>query len=59
MQGTLKTQGKWWAVTDLNRGPSGCKPDALTAELTARAFRIYQLETSLSTEKPPIVLKTV
>ena len=25
----------WWAVTDLNRGPSGCKPDALTAELTA------------------------
>ena len=27
---------KWWAVSDLNAGPSGCKPDALTAELTAR-----------------------
>ena len=26
----------WWAVSDLNTGPSGCKPDALTAELTAR-----------------------
>ncbi len=26
---------KWWAVTDLNRGPSRCKRDALTAELTA------------------------
>jgi hypothetical protein len=26
----------WWAVTDLNRGPSRCKRDALTAELTAR-----------------------
>ena len=25
----------WWAVSDLNAGPSGCKPDALTAELTA------------------------
>jgi hypothetical protein len=28
--------GKWWAVSDLNAGPSGCKPDALTAELTAQ-----------------------
>ena len=26
---------EWWAVTDLNRGPSRCKRDALTAELTA------------------------
>jgi hypothetical protein len=26
----------WWAVTDLNRGPSRCKRDALTAELTAQ-----------------------
>jgi hypothetical protein len=25
----------WWAVRDLNTRPSGCKPDALTAELTA------------------------
>ena len=27
---------KWWAASDLNTGPSGCKPDALTAELAAR-----------------------
>lgn len=26
---------EWWAVRDLNTRPSGCKPDALTAELTA------------------------
>ena len=26
----------WWAVRDLNTRPSGCKPDALTAELTAQ-----------------------
>ena len=31
-------RGDWWAVTDLNRGPSGCKPDALTAELTAQSL---------------------
>jgi hypothetical protein len=29
---------KWWAVQDLNLRPSGCKPDALTAELTAQSF---------------------
>jgi integrase len=28
----------WWAVSDLNAGPSGCKPDALTAELTAHVL---------------------
>jgi hypothetical protein len=28
----------WWAVQDLNLRPSGCKPDALTAELTAQCF---------------------
>ena len=28
----------WWAVQDLNLRPSGCKPDALTAELTAQYF---------------------
>jgi hypothetical protein len=33
----------WWAVRDLNTRPSGCKPDALTAELTAPAFRFYRL----------------
>jgi hypothetical protein len=31
---------KWWAVSDLNAGPSGCKPDALTAELTAHGLSI-------------------
>jgi hypothetical protein len=25
----------WWAVKDLNLGPSRCKRDALTTELTA------------------------
>ena len=33
-------EGRWWAVTDLNRGPSRCKRDALTAELTAQATSI-------------------
>ena len=27
---------KWWAVTGSNRRPTGCKPAALPAELTAR-----------------------
>ena len=26
---------KWWALAGSNRGPSGCKPDALTDELSA------------------------
>ena len=38
----------WWAVTDLNRGPSRCKRDALTAELTALPKQnhsiLYQLQ---------------
>ena len=29
-------RNEWWAVRDLNPGPSRCKRDALTAELTAR-----------------------
>ncbi len=32
----------WWAVSDLNAGPSGCKPDALTAELTARRLIVAE-----------------
>src|SRR4029077_8891424 len=32
----------WWAVSDLNAGPSGCKPDALTAELTAHVSRRHR-----------------
>ena len=35
---------KWWAVQDLNLRPSGCKPDALTAELTAHVFEILQVK---------------
>jgi hypothetical protein len=35
----------WWAVRDLNTRPSGCKPDALTAELTDRPFRFYRSQT--------------
>ena len=31
---------EWWAVTDLNRGPSRCKRDALTAELTALRIEV-------------------
>jgi hypothetical protein len=41
----------WWAVSDLNAGPSGCKPDALTAELTARRFRFYNLRGTMAKEK--------
>jgi|SRR5580700_7679897 hypothetical protein len=33
----------WWAVRDLNTRPSGCKPDALTAELTAPYVKILQV----------------
>src|SRR5277367_3645753 len=38
------TKGRWWAVTDLNRGPSRCKRDALTAELTAQPFYCNNLQ---------------
>ena len=31
-------QFSWWAVTGSNRRPTGCKPVALPAELTARRF---------------------
>ena len=33
----------WWAVSDLNGRPPGCKPDALTAELTAQTFQANKL----------------
>jgi hypothetical protein len=44
LQQTLFLLGFWWAVSDLNAGPSGCKPDALTAELTARLFNMNGLQ---------------
>src|SRR5579863_7155913 len=34
----------WWAVSDLNGRPSGCKPDALTAELTAHESLLPELQ---------------
>ena len=36
---------------DLNRGPSGCKPDALTAELTALHCRFYDLRGEIARRK--------
>jgi hypothetical protein len=41
----------WWAVRDLNTRPSGCKPDALTAELTALAFRFYETDRNIARGK--------
>ena len=65
---------QWWAVSDLNAGPSGCKPDALTAELTARAVdlhtyvntncraffkRVLGAPVSLAHPKPGLLLRSV
>src|SRR5260370_40346229 len=33
---------EWWALSDLNGRPFGCKPNALTAELSARSEFIVQ-----------------
>jgi hypothetical protein len=33
---------QWWALSDLNGRPFGCKPNALTAELSARTEFIVQ-----------------
>jgi hypothetical protein len=33
---------KWWALSDLNGRPFGCKPNALTAELSALTLVIVQ-----------------
>src|SRR5580658_4579151 len=33
---------KWWALSDLNGRPFGCKPNALTAELSALTQSIVQ-----------------
>jgi hypothetical protein len=32
---------RWWAVTDLNRGPSRCKRDALTADPRSRLRKFF------------------
>ena len=33
---------QWWALSDLNGRPFGCKPNALTAELSALTLVIVQ-----------------
>src|SRR6266852_3331277 len=33
---------QWWALSDLNGRPFGCKPNALTAELSAQTHFIVQ-----------------
>jgi hypothetical protein len=33
---------QWWALSDLNGRPFGCKPNALTAELSALTQVIVQ-----------------
>src|SRR4249919_3996667 len=35
-------RNKWWALSDLNGRPFGCKPNALTAELSAPTLVIVQ-----------------
>ncbi len=37
----MKPHG-WWALSDLNGRPFGCKPNALTAELSAHTQFIVQ-----------------
>ena len=32
-------KGRWWSQTGSNRRPSGCKPDALPAELWPRIYK--------------------
>ena len=36
----MKYTGKWWAHKDLNLGPTGYEPVALTTELWAHGQRI-------------------
>ena len=41
----VPTEGEsslWWALSDLNGRPFGCKPNALTAELSALTQTILQ-----------------
>ena len=33
----------WWALSDLNGRPFGCKPNALTAELSAPLQSSYKM----------------
>jgi hypothetical protein len=39
----------WWALKDLNLRPFGCKPNALTAELSALLSSSYRKQQHAST----------
>ena len=43
----------WWALQDLNLGPTDYESAALTAELRARAHLSYTNHCTFSTEVPP------
>src|SRR5258708_32036894 len=38
----LKLLILWWALSDLNGRPFGCKPNALTAELSAQPILLHR-----------------
>src|SRR5271165_7167985 len=41
----------WWALKDLNLRPFGCKPNALTAELSALLHLSYSMPRAASTHR--------
>src|SRR6267154_4220481 len=42
---------QWWALSDLNGRPFGCKPNALTAELSALTHSSYRKRQEASTRR--------
>ena len=44
---------EWWALSDLNGRPFGCKPNALTAELSALQNSSYRKPDGPSTQPEP------
>src|SRR6266853_6721356 len=42
---------QWWALSDLNGRPFGCKPNALTAELSALSNSSYKKRQEASTRR--------
>src|SRR6266853_1032949 len=46
----------WWALSDLNGRPFGCKPNALTAELSALTqFIVQEAARSVNAQANPLV----
>ena len=45
---------EWWALSDLNGRPFGCKPNALTAELSALHNSSYRKLFRPSTQPEPL-----